>query len=545
MITRLRIQIHRSRLGIHRAGADPKTNCDRRRLYARDGPGETRVASVLGRNKDWLAWVALCVILLVGLAARLFLRSGLENPDSFAYLVSAIKLGRVGLRSYLAGLSNIYENRISIVLPLSLILQVFGYSETTFTLLPLLYSLLTTLATFGLGKLTNGRTALLAAAIGAFIPQDVYLSTAILPDSVLPFYTTASLFCFALGQKRNSAVLHVLSGFFLFCAFEARATGAIFVAVLVLVAWWSSPRRWTAVVLPTISFLGLVAVFWALLHLLSGDFWLQLGLFVADATAEKYVGTGEPLWYLRETVGMFGLRFGLLYHLAFPALILGFCRAPHRKQLLLPTIAFALPYVFLEFGSTSLTSYQPVWKMHRFLTMLSAPAALLIAASTDHIFFACTSRRWLKRIVFGLLAAHLYFSILFPVFFGPHNSQAVIEYNHVYKQVFKQLAAYQPKTIGVVNFRWSLRGQVYAHLNGQTYTYLLLEGVPLESLRPGTVVIFDPMFFTPYGEYHLDRSEFPALRDLPEQIPPGWRLLFVQERVCVDGWSAYVYLVEE
>jgi hypothetical protein len=58
------------------------------------------------------------------------------------------------------------------------------------------------------------------------------------------------------------------------------------------------------------------------------------------------------------------------------------------------------------------------------------------------------------------------------------------------------------------------------------------------------VVIFDPIFFTPFGERHYEWSAYPALAGLPELPPPGWRLLFIEERPLQEAWPVYVYYIE-
>jgi 4-amino-4-deoxy-L-arabinose transferase-like glycosyltransferase len=488
------------------------------------------------------SWLGLAAIVLMGAALRLNYRAGLINPDSFAYVVGAIKVNEEGILAYLAGLDNIYDNRSSIILPLALVLKIFGYSEATIALFPFLLSLLTIPVTFVLGKQYSIRVGFLAALIMATIPQDVFYSTAVLPDSVIPFYSGMALLAILLAQRHENSWFAVAAGFFLFCAFQARATSGILLPAFILVAWWTKNRRWSIIILPAATFFGLILFYWFLLFLTSGDFLIQLKLFQMDATAENYLGTGQFLWYFRNVLTAFIPKFGLLYIIAFPAALYSFYKARQNEKYRLAAIVFFVLYLFLEFGSTTITSYQPIWKLIRFFTILSIPAAILIALVADDLLLMARPR--LKLGVIAVLSTHLAVVVLTVFLFGQAATHQVVAYNQVYQQVFERFSTLEVEEIGVVDSRWALRGQVYAWLEGDTYQYQSLKGVTGPMLDRGMVVIFDPIFFTPFGERHYEWSAYPALAGLPELPPPGWRLLFIEERPLQEAWPVYVYYIE-
>ena len=482
-------------------------------------------------------------IILLGLILRLSYRCDLCNPDSYAYIIGAIRINDNGIREYLLTLSNIYENRISVVLPLALILRLFGLSEFTVMLLPLFYAVGTIIVVYILGKqLFDVVAGLLAALLVATIPLDVFYSTAVLPDSIIPFYVGLTLLCFTLGQKKDNHLFYLLSGFFLFCAFQARATSGVLIFPLLLIAWWSSKRNLWSFLLPICTFLALLIIYWGILWLVSDDFFLHLKLLTMDASAEKYVGTGELLGHFKSIFRV-NNEFGLLYLITFPALLVALYKVGNDEAYRLPVITFVALYLYFEFGSTTLTSYQPIWKLSRFLTILSVPVSLIIASVT--IFIFSISHRWLRLAIFALLTTHILLVVaLFPLY-NKGATQFILDYNYPYKTTFAKLDAYENvEIIQTVNFRWSVRGQFYARLYGQTYRYQDLKNKSTNDIENEDIVIYDPIFFTPYGEYELNRLDYPALQSLPEQPPSNWQLLFIVDRPTNANFPVYVYLVK-
>jgi hypothetical protein len=81
-------------------------------------------------------------------------------------------------------------------------------------------------------------------------------------------------------------------------------------------------------------------------------------------------------------------------------------------------------------------------------------------------------------------------------------------------------------------------------LNDQIYQYQNLENQLTDDIKNGEIVIYDSLYFTPYGEIHLDSSSFPALQMLPERTPDNWQQLFVINRDRFPDFPVYVYLVE-
>ena len=494
------------------------------------------------RAKQFPTWLPLLLILIVGLALRLVFRAYLQNPDSFAYILGASRLNRVGMAPFLADLVNIYENRVSIIFPLAWSLRLFGISAYSIALFPLFTSLLTIVMAYWLSeRLFNRRAALITAALMATVPLDVYYATAIVPDTFIPFYTTATLLAFSYGQTHQQARYYILAGFCLFCAFQARATSGVLLMPLALTAWWVPRRTWQALLLPGLALFSFIILLWSLFYLFSGDFLLQLRLFAADASVEKYADTDLFLRHLKSTIGRFNPNFALLYYLAFPAAIYSAYQARRQPAFRLPLLTFIGLYLYFEFGSTSLTEYHPIWKLDRYLTILSVPAVLLVGAAVDKLY--TTLRPLPKILLFAFLMGHFIFALLIPFFFTSLMTGGPERYNETFQRLTERLESYQVETIAVISPRWSLRSDVYAQMDGHLYQYQLLENVPLSDIQPGTIVIYDPLFFRPDSERPADESLFPAFTGLPDSPPDNWQHLFTDNHTGSPQATIYVYQV--
>jgi hypothetical protein len=181
-------------------------------------------------------------------------------------------------------------------------------------------------------------------------------------------------------------------------------------------------------------------------------------------------------------------------------------------------------------------------KLTRYLTIMTIPAAWLIALAAEQLMK--TNKRWLKLLVFGLLAVQVFYGIGFALAFGPARINQVNTQNGVYERVVSELDNYEFDEIAVAGSRWELRGTVFAQLNGKDYEFVDVRNVARDELGGGTVVIYDPSFFTPAGERQLNPEDYPALVELPDNPPDNWHLLFTDEQIeLFGGQPVYVYQI--
>lgn len=494
-------------------------------------------------------YIVLGLILVVGALLRIYFGPGLSYADDFAYVKCAFRLNEVGLGTYLSSMSNYYDGRTAVVFPLALVIKIFGANERAILCVPLLFSLGAILCAFFLGKiLYNQRAGSFAALIIAFIPQEISkLGTAVLPDTFIPLYSGLSLLCLVMGMKYKhkgilELLLYIFSGFFLFCAFEARITCGIIILPLIAISIFSKQRNYKAILIPASSFFALIVFAWIVYLLFEADFlfkYKMAGKYAAFTTHRRTSG----LWQYTQVMmpifspiskSFISSIFGILGYLVWPAFLYSIFRIRKHEYYRVPFFSFAVLFVLFEFGSTSLTNYEPIFKVARFLSVLNIPAALLVAFSIEDIIqwkkysklYSCLT----KGIIFLIITCYLLATGFYLCIKKRVNYRSDLE---AYRYVFSVLGKLKhSQYIYVTHWRWSLRGKVYMRLFApatSTFDFSELSGTPIDSIHQA-IVVLDTSFFTPFGEYRISWEDFdPALKDIPLKVPEGWKLLFTAE----------------
>lgn len=360
----------------------------------------------------------------------------------------------------------------------------------------------------------------------------------------------------------------MLSGFFLFCAFEARATCGILIIPLALGALLLKKHNIRAVFLPTASFFIFVSLFWLFLYIISGDFLIQYRRFIVDATMPKYYGTGSVLGHAKKMVpiinvlldpaGLFHSGFplngkdfqrylmnfelGLFYYLVWPAFFYCAVKSWKEKWPRLPLAAFGLLYLFFEFGSTNLMEYKPIRKLNRFLTILTVPGAVLTAMLAVDLW----NIRLKKKRRFLIRAVTIFVVIVYVgTTYISLNQFTKFESVQTYREVFEKIKSDHPgRKIYVNHGRWELRGTVFTRLQPvMPCKFFPLAGVSVDDIHQA-IVILDLSFFTKYGERKLEWKKFDrALRNVPKELPEGWKLISKHRHPMKRGKMADVYVL--
>ncbi len=227
---------------------------------------------------------------------RLHYGQGLAFADDFNYVSAALDANEQGWLPFIKGISNIYANRLSVVLPLAVFQAVFGRNELSLELLGLSFSCASVGITFLIALRLHGEWA---ALLVATIPQEIWYGTSLLPDSVTPFYMGAALYGALRAQDRlldaRAFAWYALAAFFTFCTFEARATGGVVLLALGLWGLMQPDRPIVRAALPGVLFFAIVAGTWGLFGVLTGDYRIQLRQLVHDGTGTHWTRHRQAL----------------------------------------------------------------------------------------------------------------------------------------------------------------------------------------------------------------------------------------------------------
>jgi hypothetical protein len=523
-------------------------------------------------------WWYLSFLISVFLVIRLYHGVGLYFADDFAYVEAALNANEYGWLTYLKSLNSIYANRVSIVIPVAFFMKAFGSSEVVLHFIAMTVSLGGIVCAFFLGKvLCNRAVGIIAAIAAAFIPQEIRLATAILPDTFIPFYSGMSFLCLVKGlispkKARQEFYLYVLSGFFLFCAFEARATCGILIIPFALGAFWLKRFNIIAITLPIASFFMFVGLLWLLIFILNGDFLTQYRLFVTAATTKRYYGTGVFLDHTKKMMPLLKVvlnpgeiahegflasradihkylmnyELGLFYYLLLPAFF--YCAVKSWKDVWprLPLAVFGLLYLFLEFGSTNLLEYKPIWKLTRFLTFLTIPGSVLIGIFVVELWHIEFKKKWRSLIKVVLIFTGI--AYIGTTFFALNELNKSANAVQAYREVFEKIKSVRPcRKIYIVHSRWKLRGAVFTRLRpGMPCEFIRLQHVSVKDIKQA-IVILDLSFFTKYKETRSIKLKWkrfdPALKEVPKTLPKGWELISTHHRPMKRGRFADIYVL--
>jgi 4-amino-4-deoxy-L-arabinose transferase-like glycosyltransferase len=396
---------------------------------ARPDPLAGRVARRVGRTarkaggaaRDVRLLTALAVVglMALGTAIRWWALGGLEfalGSDDARYVAAAQNLANGFLPD---GEAEWFGARAAFLWPVALIFKVAGADDYRAVAWPLICSVLCILATFLVAReLVGRRPALVAAGIVAVAPIEVLWATRLRPDAVMPLFIALAAWAalrasrlatahsgtppgaaaaYARGPEqgattprrtppvagrnraRSVALWLGAAGLAMGAAWSARETALVMVPIIALAAWpalragWQ--RAWAFVAGLAIIPLALVIVF----AFDGRPLWPLTATAGAGSFRSPADGWGATTAYIAQLVeGAVDPRSPLF--LALPLLLVAAAVAITKRirATILPAAWLAWGFLYLEVG-TLLSVDKPV----RFLTLLTVPAALLIAIALD------------------------------------------------------------------------------------------------------------------------------------------------------------------
>ena len=306
----------------------------------------------------------------------------------------------------------------------------FGFSDFSAALFPLLCSLGSILLIFYMGKnLFNEKTGLIAAFLLSIFPLNVIYSTRITPEVPLAFFMALSVFMFLLGEQRKKDrgflnlknLYFLLSGVFLGIGYLTKESAIILASFFILYSLYKRKIR-KEYLLIFIGFLMIYSIEGFYYYDNTGDFFLRPHLN-SKVAAFKYEVELKRLLKSENVYGMVEViymsnpdlypklllnqkppwrskineSFGYFYYfviLSLAALTWYRFRGKCPKKAHIPMLWALSLFLFLEFGpmgiefnsGNAFIKYNVIVKSLRYLTMLTIPSLLIMASflSTDN-----------------------------------------------------------------------------------------------------------------------------------------------------------------
>lgn len=363
--------------------------------------------------------LVLIIILAAFLRLTFFTGSRTHGFDAFFYWDSAALVTKIGISNmseYLPLAFNRikgwfslkgYRIRFSFILPHALFFYLFGISELTANLWPLLCSLGEIVLVFYLGRfLFDEDVGLLSAFLIAINPHHIVFSTYVGIDTTIAFFFALAVFFFLKGIKEeNWKIFHYsFSGIFIFVAYAAKAYGPlIFIVLFCFVIFFKKFEKYQFLTL--FSFLFLISLLFLHYYLVLGDFFFHIH------DLKRYtVHSSSYIFFF--TLNLFPILTGngvineagfFPYFILLATIVLLF----KKDKATYPAIIWLLVlFLYFELGSMSLTTYRMMTKMPRYLSIITTPSTLILAQ-----FLTLLYR---KKIFFG--PQRLKYHRSFPVF---------------------------------------------------------------------------------------------------------------------------------
>jgi 4-amino-4-deoxy-L-arabinose transferase-like glycosyltransferase len=236
------------------------------------------------------AALMLVPILLLGLGLRLAYFTGCVGTDDLGYCMIAHSIVSGEWAHNLSLSSPLTVTRLALVGPLAAVYAIFGVSELTSVLYPLVCSLCGIVLVFLIGsRVFTPRTGIFAAFLLAVTPLDIYYSTMMLPDIIQAAFGTLCLYLFIAARDqrgRRAAVSLLVSGIALGVCISIKENGWLLAAALASgAAVEAIGRRWR----------------WQLLLVVLG-----VAIAVGAESAVLWAATGDPLFRYKVTTASAG-----------------------------------------------------------------------------------------------------------------------------------------------------------------------------------------------------------------------------------------------
>lgn len=359
----------------------------------------------------------LIIIWTLAVLARAALFTGYINGDMGNYIQEAVALWNDNYSVQNALSSNQLDDlapgpnfnwqnlRIGLIALQGLSMKTFGVNDLSYAVVMFGFFSLGFYLTYAIGTRFQDRVfGLLAAALFAFIPKEINLTTILIPH--LPADALMALSCYLLirGLDRRKGAgpgyaLFFCSGAALGAAYLIHELSMLLLPVLALMFWTRYPLRDIFGNRKVLSaFLLVMAGFGAVFLAEQVYFYVTTGVLLLRL---KFIAVMGPRWIALNPVDLntidytvypramfFSYDYGIFYYMV----ALGLCalafrffrsqadRSALRNTHLIAIIWFGFIFFYLQFGSTSPTSYKPVFKLPHYLSFVAIPAALLAAS---------------------------------------------------------------------------------------------------------------------------------------------------------------------
>lgn len=339
----------------------------------------------------------LVVVVFGALIVRFVFYHGYYPSDQYTYAFDAWQManGKLGVPDYSASM------RWGLVLPTSIIYALFGVSEFTSTLWPMLTSIGSIVLAYFLGtKLGGKRAGLFAAIVFSMFPLDVKYATQLMADSPMGFYLLLSITALVFADDasgRKKIAWYLTSGCAVGLAYGAKTVGLFVLPFFVFYFVMLKREDFFYGFVVAAGLLAVMAIEWLVFLVIADN---PLHRIHTAMETRVILGAGEDpsLVMLDQPIGQYliwlfadvhfvGLFFIVLLVLGVLAARRGELRfrRPEKAMLLWSIVIMSV----LTFFPLTTDPYVPVFKSSNYMLMFVPPLLVLLG-----VLLARLSSRW-------------------------------------------------------------------------------------------------------------------------------------------------------
>jgi len=361
----------------------------------------SKLASLCFEHKAFLVVLGMQALLLN------FFYIGPGFNDDYQYIDYAAQIAAHGTLSHAP-----MAVRNALVLPLAGAFAIFGINDVAIRVTSTLWAAFALLITYLLGRQVYGKLAgLLASVFFIFFPLIFQYATQIVADIPAAACSGLAILLFLKGgifkpDDRRASMWYFLGGLAIGFAYLGKTLTLLVLVLPFLegIRILVTERRISGKCLLALA--GVLAVWLAE----SAVYWKVTGDWLHHYNAEflKTVRNKDLMMYPRLMFRLESWRgtypYGIFFYFVVPGLLYAWRRAGNGGKAV--AVWFLAIFLYHEFGSMSLSTYEPVDRQSRYLSIVVIPAVLLCAG---FLMALIRSRRTFVRVAGwgGVVAATL------------------------------------------------------------------------------------------------------------------------------------------
>ena len=361
----------------------------------------TRLASV-AEYLEANYWKCFALIVAVAFLLRLACFTGLIGSDDLAYSRYAQLVAEFAYKPE----SSQFALRFGVIIPVGIVYTLFGIAEWTTIMVPLLSSTASVAMLMLVGrKLFGPKAALFSGVLLATFPADLRYATILVPEPIAGSFVLAAVLAYLYWGLGHPIRVGTVCGLLIGTAYLTKEPSLLVAPALMIDCL--ARRQWRVLFGIAAGVLLVVGLEHTYYLTVTGDLMFRPHAMAQHNSSSYMFNVNQHLrWRLFEVYPKIMLvpatAFGVHSLFAIVLTIIGLFLLK-AEQWRLPVLWAGVPWIYLNFGTSSLTHYWALPAGERYVLSIYPPLFLLSAEVLTHLNSARPRVAPLLRITFVLV----------------------------------------------------------------------------------------------------------------------------------------------